>query len=329
MEGLQSYRRRLARLLDARERGDARPEPMIPHAPDIHEAGRCSLRYRLSLRNAPYLIDHCMDGRPVLPMAAALELMAQFAAAGWPQAQVSEVRDLRVLSGVVLDGYAPLDLRLRGSETADPSRILVEIVDAATSQPCYRATLVLAPAIPPEPAFERFERLQGGIALDASLTYREILFHGERFQGLRRIANLSLPGADAEVLGSTPEAFLGGAGRERKWLFDPALMDLPPQLAWVWSRRHQDMIALPCGFGRVQRFGGDPLPRSLRLAFRISSASHGSLRYDAQFIDAQGRLRLLVEDGESTMTAGLNRLAPDHPQFQRGLSPAAALRRSG
>ncbi|MGV2480700.1 UNVERIFIED_CONTAM: hypothetical protein IGO34_28330 [Salmonella enterica subsp. enterica serovar Weltevreden] len=62
--------------------------------------------------------------------------MAQFTAAGWPRRQVSEVRDLRVLSGVVLDGYAPLDLRLRGSGTADPSRVLVEIIAAATSPPC-------------------------------------------------------------------------------------------------------------------------------------------------------------------------------------------------
>jgi len=329
VEGLQSYRRRLARLLDDRERGLARPQPLMPHAPDIDEAGQRSLRYRLSLRSAPYLIDHCIDGRPVLPMAAALEIIAQFVAAGWPLARVSEVRDLRVLSGIMLDGYQPLDLRLRGSKAEDSSGIVVEMLDAANSLPYYRAMVMLAPAYPPEPPALCAESLSGGIAVDASRTYRDLLFHGERFRGLRRIATLAPEGADAEVQGSIPEAFLGAAGREKRWLFDPALMDLPPQLAWVWSRRHRGMVALPSRFGRVRRFGSDSLPRSLSLSFRLKSASHSSLLYDAQFIDAQGRLRLLIEDGESTMTAALNRLAPDHPQFQRGLSRAAAIRRSG
>lgn len=329
VEGLQSYRRRLARLLDDRERGLARPQPLMPHAPDIDEAGQRSLRYRLSLRSAPYLIDHCIDGRPVLPMAAALEIIVQFVAAGWPLAQVGEIRDLRVLSGVMLDGYVPLDLRLRGSKPEDSSGIVVEMLDAVNSMPYYRATVMLGPALQPEPPVMRAGPLSGGISVDASRTYRDLLFHGERFRGLQRIALLAPEGADAEVQGSIPGAFLGAAGREERWLFDPALMDLPPQLAWVWSRRYRDMVALPSRFGRVRRFGSDSLPRSLSLSFRVKSASHSSLLYDAQFLDAQGRLRLLIEDGESTMTAALNRLAPDHPQFQRGLSRSAAIRRSG
>jgi hypothetical protein len=275
------------------------------------------------------LVDHCIDGRPVLPMAGALEIIAQFVAAGWPRAEVSEVRDLRVLSGIVLDGYAPLDLRLRGNETEDLSRIVVEILDAVTALPHYRATVMLTPAPEPESSVMRFDTLSGGVAVDASRAYGEILFHGERFRGLQRIATLSPEGADAEVRGSIPEEFLGAAGRKGRWLFDPVLMDLPPQLAWVWSRRHRDMIALPSRLGRVRRFGGDLQAGPLALSFRLKSTSDSSLLYDAQLTDAQGRLRLLIEDGESTMTAALNRLAPDHPQFRRGLSQSAAIHRSG
>lgn len=48
-----------------------------------------------------------------------------------------------------------------------------------------------------------------------------------------------------------------------------------------------------------------------------------ALAYDAQLIDAAGRLRLLIAGGESTMDSGLNRLAPDHPRFVSGLALVA------
>jgi NAD(P)-dependent dehydrogenase (short-subunit alcohol dehydrogenase family) len=50
-----------------------------------------------------YLTDHRIDGVPVLPMAAALELMAELAQKGWPDLQVIGVRELQLLKGVRLD----------------------------------------------------------------------------------------------------------------------------------------------------------------------------------------------------------------------------------
>ena len=50
-----------------------------------------------------YLNDHRLDGKPVFPMAMALELMAEAAAAGWPDLEVVEMKDLRLLRGLVLE----------------------------------------------------------------------------------------------------------------------------------------------------------------------------------------------------------------------------------
>ena len=60
------------------------------------------------------LADHVLDGRPVFPAAMALELMAETAALVRPDLAVAEVRDLRMLSGIVLDGD-PGRVRRRGA----------------------------------------------------------------------------------------------------------------------------------------------------------------------------------------------------------------------
>ena len=49
-----------------------------------------------------YLQEHAIDGTPVLPAAAALELLAEAATALWPGWKVVEVRDFKLMKGVDL-----------------------------------------------------------------------------------------------------------------------------------------------------------------------------------------------------------------------------------
>ncbi|MDB5985893.1 MAG: hypothetical protein JWR16_946, partial [Nevskia sp.] len=143
---------------------------------------------------------------------------------------------------------------------------------------------------------------------------------GERFRLLRGIEGLSLSGIDAAVVPSTPRAFLGEQVNGARWLFDPGLMDVPPQLAFLWARVHRDMGALPSRFGRVARYGSTLVTGPLSLRMRFKPAAHEqALIYDAQFIDASGHVRIAIFDGESTMSPALNRLAPNHSEFIAGL----------
>jgi hypothetical protein len=50
-----------------------------------------------------YLIEHALDGKLVLPAAAALELMAEAARALWPGWQVAEVKEHKLMKGVDVD----------------------------------------------------------------------------------------------------------------------------------------------------------------------------------------------------------------------------------
>ncbi|UMP06726.1 type I polyketide synthase [Amycolatopsis sp. EV170708-02-1] len=76
---------------------------------------------RLSSRSHPYLGDHEIAGKPVLPIAMALEWFTAAAAAGAPESPMTVLRDIRVLRRVSLDNFAAGGDRLtvRGREALE------------------------------------------------------------------------------------------------------------------------------------------------------------------------------------------------------------------
>lgn len=316
---LDDYRQQLRRRLDvcAQPRGPAQVLPLLRGAP---QGGEPALEQRLSLEDDPYLMHHVVDGKPVLPMAVALELMAQRVAAGWPQWQIAELRDVRQFSGIVFENRHARSVLLRASEAGTDAAgyptVNVEMIDVHTQLPRYRATAVLSASLPEGPQLLPDE-LPDPVSIDADRAYNEILFHGESFHLIRYITALSTPGIDAEVHPSSPRRLLGESHGDERWLFDPGLLDVPPQLAFVWARELHEAGALPIRFGRVIRYGAEPLEGLLRLQLRFKPASHAQgLCYDAGIADASGRLRLAITDGESTMSTALNRLSRGHPDFR-------------
>jgi NAD(P)-dependent dehydrogenase (short-subunit alcohol dehydrogenase family) len=278
----------------------------------IGVGGAVTLECRLSLDSDPYLADHVMDGKPVLPAAGALEYMAQFVAAGWPEWQIAEMRDVRALSGIVLEGDAEraLILKARSSTHSEPGvqAVTVEILDPNRKAPCYRATAILMERLPDAPPASA-STLVDASSLNALQAYADYLFHGERFKLVSAIGGIGVDGIDATVTPSSPRLFLGAQVNGSRWLFDPGLVDTAPQLAIVWSRVNRGMTALPSRFGRVARYGTGPLSGPLSLALRVKPAPHeAALIYDVQIVDADGQVRVEIIDAEGTMSAALNRL---------------------
>ena len=63
-----------------------------------------------------FLDDHRLDGKPVLPLAFATEMMAEAAQAAWPDLRVVAVRDLQLFKGIVVEGEAiPVAITVRAA----------------------------------------------------------------------------------------------------------------------------------------------------------------------------------------------------------------------
>ncbi len=288
--------------------------PLIRAGLHIGAGGTLVLDHHFTTDSDPYLLDHSMDGKPVLPAAGAVEWMAQVAAAGWPGWQVAEVRDLKVLAGVVLDPARgrKVAFKARASTHSQPGEqmLAIEIVDPERNQALYKAKVRLVERLPEPPQLDAVS--VHGEALDATAAYRDFLFHGGDFQLIDQISVVAREGVDAQAKRSRPAVWLrqDGVTADARWLFDPGLIDCGPQLAIVWSRRFLDKTALPSAFGSVCRYGRDPLPDRLSLYLRIrGEASESSLNYDVLLADEQGRVRLEMCEVEGTASAALNRLA--------------------
>ncbi|HKY90660.1 MAG TPA: SDR family NAD(P)-dependent oxidoreductase, partial [Nevskiaceae bacterium] len=295
----------------------------VRRAPLIGLGGAVTLEHRLTLNDDPYLGDHVLDGHPVLPMAAAMEYMAQFVACGWPEWKLAELRDLRVFAGVILDGEHGSDVVLRARAAthseAGSQAVTVEIADPRRrSGPNYRATAVLLPQLPATSS-PLIQRLPPSQQMEGRSAYGSVLPHGERFHSIRRIDAVHTSGVDAEVTASTPRSFLGDRGRG-EWLLDPAVMDALPQMVFVWAQLNRRKGALPIRYGHVRRLGDGPLTGNLTVRARIKAFdADETLAVEAEILDAAGQVRVIVQEGESAMSTSLNRLAPSSPDFVAGM----------
>ena len=88
-------------------------------ADDAHPDGDGGARHhRISVERDGYLADHRLDGRPVLPLAMAAEIVAEAAQLTRPGLDVVELRRFVLLQGVVAEGNT-VDLEVEVSPRAE------------------------------------------------------------------------------------------------------------------------------------------------------------------------------------------------------------------
>ncbi|MGH8905929.1 MAG: SDR family oxidoreductase [Egibacteraceae bacterium] len=261
-----------------------------------------------------YLRDHRLDGHPVLPAAAAMELMAEAAIAARPGHEVTELRGLQVLKGVILDD-GPRPVIIRTTTAAPPAldggiALGVSIADPHTKRISYRAEAVLRAALTPAPqAPSRAARLLDPFPMEIEAAYDELLFQGPLLRGITRIEGIDDEGMVATLMPSSPQRCIVGVPPLARWIVDPALIDSGFQLAILWARTRLGMTPLPARIGRYRRFAALP-DAPLRCDFRAVARAGGHI-LDTRFafLDDEGRLLVTIEDMEFTCSRALNRLA--------------------
>jgi NAD(P)-dependent dehydrogenase (short-subunit alcohol dehydrogenase family) len=283
--------------------------PFISTPPTIQPNGTVSLNQTVSLSSHPYLDDHRLDGKPVLAAACAMELMAEFVQSAWPDWIVSEVRDLQVLRGIVLNSETGYEIKLqaRASTHADGDslQVVAEILDL-DGKYHYRAFFILCSQLA-EIQTINVPVLNTNTGLNISNAYQNYCFHGPLFQLLTSINRFNEQGMEAKVNTSIPAVWLNNPQINQSWLFDPGLVDAALQMALIWTRIQGDMGGLPAKFKRIVRYGNIP-QGDLLVQMRVKFFNLTTMVFDAMFVDSENRLFLLLEDMENTCSKALNRL---------------------
>ncbi|HSM39803.1 MAG TPA: SDR family NAD(P)-dependent oxidoreductase [Afifellaceae bacterium] len=274
--------------------------------------GEQQIRFLLD-SNHSYLDQHRIDGVPILPAAAAMEIMAEAVGALWPGWKVVEVSNCRLLKGIeVRQGGLELNVIVSpptygSSDGFDVNVTLRSESDDGKPLSHYRTVLRLAQQMPPN--FQYSPNLHAEKSLTTTKAYDEWLFHGPCFQVLNSIEGLSASGARAVVSATQPKQwFINGSAEHSSWLFDPAVVDSAPQMAILWARAYRNATALPTRFGRLIRYQ-ETLPETMHMGFEcIESPDPNIVQANVYYTDGDDQVVLLIEDMECVASTALNRL---------------------
>jgi hypothetical protein len=256
-----------------------------------------------------YLADHRLDGTPVLPLAAAMELMAATASAARPGLEVTALDRIRVLQGITIDGAAPVVRAVASPAGAARLDVRINPADgdgrAHFSSAVELSTALPAPVRGPEP-------LSGldPFPMPIEDAYAAYLFHGPLFQGITAIEGMDERGARALLRPSDPRDCIRDLERGT-WLLDPVLLDCALQLQVLWGRLHWEVTLLPAQIERYERFAAAPSPVQLighELRVRRDSRPPICIA-DHSFRGPRGELVATLTGVHGVGTPALNRLA--------------------
>ena len=299
-----------ARTLVPRPEEDGRELPLL-HRANVARRGADELELVRVLDPAYdlYLDHHRLGGRAVLPMTFALELMAETAKALVPGREVTQVRDLHVLRGIVLDGTsARVRVRARREGGPDPDGVTTVTVELAETErnghANYRMNLELRESFPDPPRVPRAGELEP-FEMPVAEIYRRYLFHGPLLQGLVAIEGLGLGGASGVITSSSPQELLADAP-PGEWVLDPMRFDSALQLGYVWALRQWGVSSLPARFASCRLFA--PTGSGQVRCLMTGSSHNGGLaqRADMSMVDLQGRVLMLIEGFEAYGSKTLN-----------------------
>jgi acyl transferase domain-containing protein len=264
-----------------------------------------SLLARVTLDPAhPYLKDHSIDGKAVMPFTMGLGLMAECAALAEPGWQVTGIEDMRLFSGVSLaDGKRELCLRVepierRARESLWRARILAS---PSATRSLYEARIRMATtALAPERA--SLSRIATPLRMSASEVYQRWLFHGPAYQAIEALVGIDENGVDGFA---TVKPIIAVDDATARWVVDPVTLDICPQMALVWSRYVCDVAMLPNRLASCRLYG--PIaPGPTEVLLRIQSGSDRELYVADAYIVRDGLVICVLEGLEGAGSAHLN-----------------------
>ena len=310
-----------AALLAALQAGACGDVLLAVDAPPKDKGRRCFAV--LDRHNDVYLEDHQLGGHPVLPFAAALELMAHAAFETGLANATLQVRRLELRQPVRVDSATLLTLTSR--ELDPKSRELTVTLSAAPADearpfsraPAYvgRFSLEAEPSASiPELNVVRLDGQQPSMSLEEF--YAETTFHGPRMRAITSIERVSGSGIVGWVRTSRPADWIRRPVRDGWWV-DPLALDGAFQLAAYWAWANLGRAGFPTGIAQYRQFA--PLTDGpLRVCLTLENVSGD---------EVQGTLSIQHRSGKTLAIATGVRGDFKHrdPRFLRGRPVANGL----
>ena len=251
-------------------------------------------------RSHPYLTDHRVAGKPVLPVALAIEWMARAARVFRPGAGTVVLRDLKVLRGIKMDHFESVGHRfaLHGAARAHggPDDLAIELRGKDNALH-FSATLDTAGGVRRAP--ERAADPKLGPWTREAVYDGHLLFHGPSFQVIQSVAGVSREGMVGTLTGVRERGWADEA-----WRTDVAALDGALQFALLWSREVLGGASLPMAVASFESFS-EALPEGmLRCVVRGREVHDARAVCDVLLEDLAGHPLALFRGVETILRPG-------------------------
>ena len=247
-------------------------------------------RWGLSVESHPYLADHVLREKPVLPFAGALDyiaITAQNAIGNGP----FEIRNLTLYRGVEVDKPVTLhvkaDCRVNGDRFAD---VEIKCEKDGKTFVAYGGNYVAGQPQMPDIAVRKEDVIAGAhpnMPLDKF--YAEHAFHGPSLAAIQRVEETGATHMVGWVKTSKPSDLLNSPIRQ-KWAVDPRVVDGAMQLVLYWLQSRKDMAAFPTSFDSYVQLAPFPAEGLVRTTMVLHEMDSQTVIGSILFEDADGRL---------------------------------------
>ncbi len=265
----------------------------------------------LTLEESPFLQDHVVDGKAVMPMVSAFSWVCNTAAGLYPGFKAYAFEDYRVLKGIIFDETLA-DSYIMEITERQKSDELIEIEAKVSSHPAdsklprfhYSTKLKLMPKKPPMPLLDSFDITPREDIPGHTFYDDYTLFHGFAFKGVERVLSIHNDRVTMQCrLPVVPVAYQGQFPVEQ---FNYFMTDIGLQSMGIYAKWRYGAGSLPLRSGSGEHYADPEWGGTFYVTLDIHSATPTGLVTTIHIHDEAGYLYQTVRNSEITISKNLN-----------------------
>ncbi|MEM7578617.1 MAG: SDR family NAD(P)-dependent oxidoreductase [Cyanobacteria bacterium P01_A01_bin.80] len=272
------------------------------------------IRRVLARSENPFLEDHVIGNKPVLPATCAVSWIINACEQQYPGYRFFTYQDFKVLKGIpfneTLSQEYILDLeeisKTDGAEVVFQAKIWSLTPQGKTNYHFSIARIHLLHDLPSIPVYENLNLVEDHTINIFGDDFYQLetdsffpLFHGAAFQGLTKVINITPEKITTECLWS--ELSDQKKGQFPVIWVNPYTIDLSTHPLWIWMQYYHQEIGLPAGIQQYEQFLEIPPAKPFYVSCEVKTKTASSITADFIIHDNQGKIYARLIDGKGVI----------------------------
>ncbi|MBK1986540.1 SDR family NAD(P)-dependent oxidoreductase [Sphaerospermopsis aphanizomenoides BCCUSP55] len=274
--------------------------PLVYIPPALNsELKNYRIKRQLTLESNPFLHDHVIAGRPVLPATCGLLWMANVCEQIHPGFKAFSCHNFKVLKGIVFDENLASEYILEIQELAKIENKEIELAAKISSinpegkiRYHFSTNLILKRQIDTAPNYELLNLTQDEQFLITNKSLYQnggiSLFHGTTFQGVTSVLNAS-PGK-LTIECKLPQPTAQQQGQFPVQTFNPYIADVQIHALWLWTQHFHQIGCLPAEIQTFEQFAPVPFDETFYVTCEVKSKTESNVIADVITHNRQGQI---------------------------------------